>query len=242
MISLAKRLLQRALPRQLYRALRIELWDDFGRKSYAQEGEDLILASILGMTSKGFYVDVGASHPIRYSNTWALYKQGWRGVNIDANPEMIRLLGIKRSRDINLHSAVGGGKDLLTYYTFKAYMYNTCIRSVAEKLQEKTGRPYQTTEVNSLPLSDILDSHLPPGQSIDLLNVDVEGMEMDALRSNNWSRYRPTVIVVEYRDGDIRSLCASEVCGFLESLDYVPVARTPLSAVFRSSPKPVTGP
>ena len=54
--------------------------------SYSQQGEDMILKSLFQDHQSGFYVDVGAHHPSRFSNTYFFYLRGWRGINIDAMP------------------------------------------------------------------------------------------------------------------------------------------------------------
>lgn len=74
--------------------------------SFSQEGEDLILQRLLADRPPGFFVDVGAYHPIRFSNTYVLYRQGWRGINIDATPGAMRLFSEVRSEDINLEAFV----------------------------------------------------------------------------------------------------------------------------------------
>jgi hypothetical protein len=56
---------------------------------YSQAGEDAILSNIFNYvlpTDRGFYVDVGAYHPFKHSNTYLLYRAGWRGINIDPRP------------------------------------------------------------------------------------------------------------------------------------------------------------
>ena len=55
------------------------------KKSYSQDNEDLFLNEYFEKISNGFYVDIGCHHPKRFSNTYLLYKKGWKGVNIDAN-------------------------------------------------------------------------------------------------------------------------------------------------------------
>ncbi len=66
----------------------------------------------------GFYVDVGAHHPLRFSNTYKFYKRGWHGINIDAMPGSMDLFNRLRHRDINLERAVSDSKQILTYYAF----------------------------------------------------------------------------------------------------------------------------
>lgn len=81
----------------------------FHTKSYSQEGEDLLLSRIFGDKKDGFYIDVGAHHPFRFSNTYLLYKRGWRGINIDAMPGSMKLFNRFRPRDINIECGVASG-------------------------------------------------------------------------------------------------------------------------------------
>ena len=82
--------IKKYLPPYFYRPL-LNFYDKFinrhYQKSYAQEGEDLILyRMIYGKIDKGFYVDVGAHHPKRFSNTYFFYRKGWRGINVEPMP------------------------------------------------------------------------------------------------------------------------------------------------------------
>src|SRR5574341_354761 len=78
--------------------------DTYAMKSYSQEGKDMILRRIFGNVENGFYVDVGAYHPKRFSNTFYFYKKGWSGINIDAMPGSMKFFTKMRSRDINYRS------------------------------------------------------------------------------------------------------------------------------------------
>src|SRR5687767_2385049 len=80
--------------------------DPWASTSYAQTGEDRIIATLLDGRSAGFYVDVGCNHPIRYSNTFDLYKRGWRGINIDANQRLIERYRRVRPRDVSVCAVI----------------------------------------------------------------------------------------------------------------------------------------
>src|SRR5262249_32770188 len=106
---MAEKFLKKYLPRPLYRKLlniKGKLLGEFATKSYSQEGEDMILNRIFGEKKSGFYVDVGAYHPKRFSNTYFFYKKGWRGINIDAMPGSMKPFNAKRNRDINVETPV----------------------------------------------------------------------------------------------------------------------------------------
>ncbi|MFT7246563.1 MAG: hypothetical protein ACI82A_003940, partial [Candidatus Azotimanducaceae bacterium] len=86
----------------LKRSISFATWDQWTNRSWSQEGEDQILRRIFEQQSTGFYVDVGAHHPKRFSNTFLFYKLGWQGINIDAMPGSMALFNRERSRDLNL--------------------------------------------------------------------------------------------------------------------------------------------
>ena len=58
--------------------------------SWSQAGEDIGLISALHAIKNGRYLDVGAHHPSRFSVTRKLNNLGWSGVNIDANPSLLK--------------------------------------------------------------------------------------------------------------------------------------------------------
>ncbi len=75
-----------------------ERLDPYVQLSYSQDGEDMVLRRLLGGQRSGFYVDVGAHHPFRFSNTCYFHRLGWRGINIDADPDAMALFGTGASR------------------------------------------------------------------------------------------------------------------------------------------------
>ena len=76
------------------------------RNTYSQWGEDCYIKEFFKDKKVGFYVDIGSFHPIFYSNTCALYNNGWRGINIDPNQTSIDLFNISRPKDYNICAAI----------------------------------------------------------------------------------------------------------------------------------------
>jgi len=93
--------------------------------SFSQEGEDIILSRLFNDKKNGFYVDVGAHHPFRFSNTYKFYEKGWSGINIEPNPEDFHLFSKYRNRDININAGVGSNDGTLTYFMFNEPALNT---------------------------------------------------------------------------------------------------------------------
>lgn len=199
--------------------------DPYGRTSYAQEGEDLVLERIFGGAKQGFYVDVGAHHPLRFSNTYLLHRRGWRGINIDAMPGSMDSFRRLRPSDINVESAVALQDARLTYHVFKERALNTFDKDLAEQYVKSGLAVVSRLEVRARPLADLLGEHLPAGQGIDLLTVDVEGLDLDVLRSNDWQRFRPRVLIVEELRQSPGGANAA-VRDFLTGLGYAEFART----------------
>lgn len=194
-------------------------------RCYSQDGEDLVLNRLLDGQAQGFYVDVGAHHPVRFSNTYLFYRRGWRGINIDAMPGSMQKFNKVRPRDINIECGVAGSAGKLMYHRFNEPALNTFD---AAEAAHKNKSPYQlidTVEVAVERLDVLLARHLPVGQQIDFLSVDVEGKEEEVLRSNDWSRYRPRFILAETLRTDMLNLGECPVVQCLRGVGYAPVGK-----------------
>jgi len=170
----------------------------YSKRSYSQEGEDMILRRLFEGQKTGTFVDVGAHHPMRFSNTLYFYKRGWRGINIEPNPEMIGLFKLLRKRDINVQCGISSKEDKLTYIQFDDPALNTFDRQLADERVQQT--PYKIIGEKEIPvrqLKDVLEQHLSSGQAIDFLSIDAEGYDLAVLESNDWEKFRPTLILVE---------------------------------------------
>lgn len=208
--------------------------NEWAKKSYSQEGEDIVLNRLLDETPDGFYVEVGAHHPFRFSNTYFFYRKGWKGICIDPVPGVKELFNKYRPRDIALQIGVSRQTEMLKYFLFNEPALNTFDPAVAA---ERNGlRHYKIIEEKDVPtdsLANILDRYLPINQKITILSVDVEGLDLEVLKSNNWSKYRPEFIVAECLTADIFNLQNDLVVAYIKSLDYVPFAVTGYSILFK---------
>jgi FkbM family methyltransferase len=205
-----------------------------GVMSYSQQGEDMILKTIFQDYQSGFYVDVGAHHPTRFSNTYFFYLSGWRGLNIDAMPGSMDPFRRLRPGDINLEYAVASGRHTLTYYMFNEPAVNGFSPELSRSRDD--GGQFKIIGervIETRTLAEIFESHLPQGQSIDFLTVDVEGLDLDVLRSNDWERFRPSIVLAEDLDRFlINQLDGSSVVQLLGSYGYRPCAKAVHTLVF----------
>lgn len=197
-------------------------WDQWQQRSWSQEGEDRILQRIFEHQKKGFYVDVGAHHPRRFSNTYLFYRKGWQGINIDAMPGGMSLFKKYRPRDINLEIGVDAQEGRMDYYLFNEPALNG-FSSELSMARNKSDSVYRVNEVKKIdvkPLSDILDQYLPERQEIDFLSVDVEGMDYVVLASNDWRSYRPKVVLAEILHSTLHEIYNTDVGRLMRDAGY----------------------
>jgi FkbM family methyltransferase len=234
----AARRLRSLLPSWAVEAARglVERIDPFLVMSFAQEGEDLIVRRKLAGPERGFYVDVGAHHPTRFSNTMAFYRRGWRGINIDPNPGAIRLFERDRPRDINVCVGVANAGGSLTFHMVDEPAVSTFDAELAnDLLRDSTYRLLERREVQVRKLAEILEETLPVNQTIDLMSIDVEGFDLSVMQSNDWGRFRARCLLVEARDVDLNRLDAHPLHQYAASVDYRLFAKTVNTLIYEDA-------
>ena len=173
------------------------------KKSYAMDGEDLAIDQYIEKKEKGFYVDIGAHHPIHRNNTQLLFNKGWSGINIDVNQFSIDLFNFLRPDDLNLLTAISDQEGEITFYYQKKFsQLNTTDKKIAH---EHFNGNFNERLVKCQSIHNILINSKYKEVKIDFLNIDVEGAEMKVLRTLNFEIYDPKLICIEilgYRDLD----------------------------------------
>ena len=165
------------------------------RKSYAMDGEDTAINVFNKKTEKGFYVDIGAHHPIQRNNTNLLFKKGWEGINIDINKFSIDLFNFLRPRDLNLQIAVSDKEGEISFFYQKKFsQLNTTDKEIAK---ENFQGNFKEKKVKCQTIQNILDNSKFKNKKIDFLNIDVEGAEMKVLNTLNFEIYDPSLICIE---------------------------------------------
>ena len=178
----------------------------------------------------GFYVDVGSHHPQRFSNTYRFYLRGWNGINIDPLPGSKIRFDALRQRDINIEVGISDHPGELTYYSFQEPALNTFDPKVAGSRESGL---LSADQIRVLRLSDVLDQYLKPDQKIDFLSIDVEGLDIQVLRSLDWTRYRPSYVLAEALDMlDVMHVLESELHAYMVSQEYSLFAKCVNTLIF----------
>ena len=208
---------------------------------YSQFGEDAVLLGYfrsreyaksrsLDTIGTGFFIDVGAHHPYMISNTWFFYQRGWRGINVEPTPGAIQEFRKHRPEDINLELAVSSQNG-----TAELISYGRDVKNTLEVGGLDQARKHEVISVETRTLESILDEHLPKGMAIDFLSVDVEGHDVVVLKSSNWSKYRPEIVVVEDHVGSIEEALQGEVYRTMTAFGYRLHAWARPSLIFRKT-------
>jgi FkbM family methyltransferase len=173
---------------------------DVAKQSFSQSGEDMIIDFVFRalQVPSPTYLDLGAHHPRRFSNTQSFYSAGSRGVNVEADPTLHRGFVEERPLDVNLNIGVGvGTTGTLPFYIMSVPTLNTFSKDEAERcVAMGTHQIVQVIDVPIVGVNDIIAQHFD-GAAPDFISIDVEGMDLDIVKSIDLVRYRPVVICVE---------------------------------------------
>jgi FkbM family methyltransferase len=165
--------------------------------TYAQNAEDVLLHRAFP-TGTGFYIDVGACHPVLHSVTKHFYERGWRGINIEPVARVHEMLCADRPRDINLNMGLSNRDDTLTFYEATTSLGWSTFRAEHAEGVRQIGIDFVERSVPVTTLAAVCERYVD--QPIDFLKVDVEGHEREVLEGADWSRWRPRVVLIEGLD------------------------------------------
>ena len=192
------------------------------KRSVAQQGEDLILDRILtrilgwDLGQRRTYVDIGAFHPIDHSVTYLLYLRGWEGVVFDPSFTTMKLFKEWRPKDQFVRAVVGDvdGIDVDFYVPKHAVsdlsLINTKYPSNKDDFRVETHRQVEVTE--ELKRQGI--------ENIDVLNIDVEGAELEILKTFDFQRFSPSVIALEIHGNNIEKCLETEEARIILNKGY----------------------
>ncbi len=188
-----------------------------GFTSYSLNFEDVILHRAFAGQEHGFYVDVGAGHPRLANDTCALHERGWSGINVEPSETLIEAFREARPGDRNLCVALSDTEGELLFHEIPGTGLSTCDPALAEAHAAR-GHEVSTRRVPVSTLARVLDRADAP--AVDLLKVDVEGFEEQVLAGNDWSRFRPRVILVEATYPESPERRPTGIRAFLEAQGY----------------------
>ena len=205
------------------------------KKSYSMNEEDVFVSNFFKLKNKGFYVDVGAYHPLEINNTCLLYKKGWKGINIDINKLSIDYFNFLRPNDINMNIAISNKKkNEFFYYQKEKSPLNTLNLKHANRVFGKN--KYKKRKILTNNLTTVLNNTKYKNKKIDFLNVDIEGLDLNALKGLDFKTYRPKLICIEipnYVSPSIDLIKKQKIYKFLNKKKYKLVWSGRFSNIFK---------
>lgn len=226
---------------------RIEILEDklknnfelFNKKTYSQSGEDAIIMYVMAMLgipiSECNYLDLGANHPKTMSNTYFFYEQGARGVLVEANFSLIPKLQRERPEDIILNKCI-------TNKTGDKMPFNILNLDGLSKVGDVSGilaenpdaRLIKTVELETITVGDIIEKYFS-GKAPVIMNLDIEGLEMQILDSIDFEKYRPLIMIIEmipYSKKLAVGQKDTQLLNYVKSKGYEEYAFTGINSIF----------
>jgi FkbM family methyltransferase len=215
-----------------------------GQTSYAQQGEDLILWNMCEHLhiDQPTYLDIGAYDPVVISNTYLFYTRGCRGVLVEPNPARWARLESVRPRDTLLRAGIGTSSEPETEADFYVIGstggllggddLSTFSREEAEAVTAKTGGRHFVEKVIRMKLlnvNKVMEEHFQGAPNV--VSIDVEGLDLDILRTLDFGRFRPDLFCVETVEFGTHEF-RPDVVDFLASKDYVFRGGTFVNSIF----------
>lgn len=163
--------------------------------SYAQNMEDMVIEQVFAGQDSGFYIDIGGGHPVADNVTFRAYLSGWHGLVIEPQADLHAIYAPIRPRDTVLNILVGREDGTSSFHLVeRLHGFSTTVETHAKGAGD-FGADYKTLSMPMQRLAGLCADHAPA--RIDLLKIDVEGAEADVIAGNDWTRFRPRLLIIE---------------------------------------------
>ena len=205
------------------------------KKSFSQFEEDLFLKKYFKNKKNGFYVDIGCHHPFKGNNTYLLYKFGWSGINVDLNQLGIDLFNIARPRDKNICTAISDVDGFVEYFLPNNNPLSTEItidKKFSNILKKHHGNEYKAFKTKSMTWNSFESEYKNFFKEIDFLKIDIEGADLNVLKSIDLYNLKVKIIMVEasHLNNDDRK----ETINYLNSKNFSILFDNNLNVIFEN--------
>ena len=173
---------------------------NFIKKSYSGSAQDIIIDHFFKDKVKGVYIDVGCYHPYNGNNTKMLYDRGWSGINIDLDFHTIDLFNYIRKRDENINIAISNEEGEFDLY----YFHNRSALNSLDVNRKKNAK--EIKKVKTKTLNSIIENSKFQKDKINLLSIDVEGHELEVIKSIDLIKYSPEIILIEFMEKKLNEI------------------------------------
>ena len=219
--------------KRIIKMLKSQTFEIVSPNIYSQYGEDAVIYKLLCALSINLpsYLDIGAHHPISDSNTYLLYRNGSRGVLVEANPELIETIKSVREKDVVLNYGILDSPNTsLPFYIMTQKGWSTFSKEYAERaVKNNLSKIVKIIHVEIKDINEIINKYFN-GKTPDFISIDVEQFDMMVLKSLDIKKYRPALICIEVSSKD-------EIREYMKNNDYVLWGCTYVNDIYLSNEK-----
>ena len=173
-------------------------YDKYTKKSYSISSVDLVIDRMFANSNNGIYLDIGCNHPIKFNNTYLLHKRGWSGINIDLDSRSIKEFQKFRPKDYNVQKIVSSNEEMKEIYI---YHEKSAVNTLSKELVDyRKTKPREILKGRSSTLNKIIEESPFKSKKINLISIDIENHEYEALRNFNFEKYKVDAIITECTD------------------------------------------
>lgn len=191
---------------------------------FSQFGEDALVYLRFPKGFVGTYLDIGAYHPFKFSNTAKLWMLGWNGVNVDANRASIKLFSRVRPHDINIWAAVVPQVERDAVDTVS---FTDCDKiNAVGHIVDASARTHQ---VPAISLGELCQHFSQP---VDFMNVDIEGLDEAIIGDEAFLTLAPRLLAIEQHGHDIAEIMRRPSTLRLIEEGYSLVSRCEITSLF----------
>lgn len=172
-------------------------------KSYSQTGEDVIICRELATVQGGTFLDIGAYHPITFSNTRRLYELGFKGVFVEPSPCLRRAFDEEYGHDpliTFLAVCVGGENGMVTFYDSGGDAISSTIETETHRWKAAYGTEFRPLPVEMLTVAKLLERC--PFRTFDFINIDTEGNVRQIVEQFDFRKLDCKVVCLEWNGRD----------------------------------------
>ena len=179
-------------------------YEKYTKKSYAISGVDLVIDRMFKNTKNGVYIDVGCNHPIKYNNTYLLYRRGWTGINIDLDKNSINQFNELRPKDYNVQAVVSDTDSIKEiFYYHERSAINTLSKDLVNSRKNK---PKKIIKEQSTTLNTIIKKSFFKDKKTNIISIDIENHEFEALKNFNFKEIKADKYDKKFKAGLFRQI------------------------------------
>lgn len=186
-------------------------------KFQSQWCEDILLYNCFKKKATGFYIEIGAFDGVKLSNTYFFECIGWTGLLVEPQPLQFEKLIVNRPNSLCENVCISTSKEDAVLNIVKEEAYETWSFISKKGENESPDIGFETSKINvkCKTINELIPNEI---SSIDFISIDVEGMEMEVLKTLDIAKYKPRIILLENPNNEINE--------YLLTFGYRPFIRT----------------